>query len=60
MKTEVTCDCTTCGGRRALVPAALVYLALTKKGRHGLVHLAHDPNAVTGHAARLRCGVEAA
>jgi hypothetical protein len=57
--TEITCKCEICQGRKALVPDALAALTKTKAGRHGLVHLAHDPNAVTGAAARKRTGVQA-
>jgi len=39
---------------------ALSQVALTSEGRHGLVHLAHDPNRITGAAARLRTGVRPA
>lgn len=55
----VECKCVVCGGRRAQVPVALKTLAATAQGRHGLVHVAHDPNAVTGAAARRRTGVVA-
>jgi len=44
----------------AEVPMALSQVALTSEGRHGLVHLAHDPNRITGASARLRTGVRPA
>jgi len=40
---------------RAEVPAAL--LAQTKGKAHGWVHVAHDPNALTGAAARAATGI---
>ena len=41
----------------AMVPTNL--LAMVKGKTHGLVHMAHDPNALTGAACRARTGVEA-
>ena len=63
---RIVCNCKTCKtnaaatGRatlEAMVPENL--LAMVKGKTHGLVHMAHDPNAVTGEAARARTGVEA-
>lgn len=65
--TEIQCSCKTCNTNaatlgktlplRAEAPAVLV--AAVKGKVHGLVHMAHDPNPVTGHAARTRTGVKA-
>ena len=65
--TRVTCNCKTCmtnaqemgktAPLAAMVPTNL--LAMVKGKTHGLVHMAHDPNAVTGEAARVRTGVKA-
>lgn len=57
---KITCNCGHCQGRSAQIPAALAAVAKTKAGRHGLVHLAHDPHPITGEAARKQTGVEAA
>jgi hypothetical protein len=61
----VQCRCKTCKVNaaalglplplRAEVPTVL--LAQTNGKAHGWVHMAHDPNAVTGAAARARTGV---
>ena len=66
--TRVTCNCKTCKTNAAkmgvsaplaaMVPDTL--LAAVGGKRHGLVHMAHDPNAISGAAARARTGVVAA
>ena len=63
---EIECSCKVCRVNaealglplplRAEAPAALVAMV---KSAHGLVHVAHDPNDVTGAAARARSGVRA-
>jgi hypothetical protein len=63
----IKCNCKVCKANaaqlgvtaplRAEVPAAL--LAQTNGKAHGWVHMAHDPNAITGAAARQRTGVRA-
>ena len=65
--TEIQCSCKVCKANaaqlgltlplRAEAPAPLV--AAVKGKVHGLVHMAHDPNGVTGAAARARTGVRA-
>ena len=70
--TEIQCKCKICKSNaatlgltlplRAEVPAGnpvVAALLKTASGRHGLVHMAHDPNAVTGAAARANTGVRA-
>lgn len=64
-RVRITCNCKVCkanavrlgltGPLAADVPAAL--LATMGGKRHGLVHVAHDPNRVTGAAARLTLDV---
>jgi hypothetical protein len=64
---RITCNCKTCKANAttmgksaplaAMVPEAL--LTMVKGKTHGLVNMAHDPNAVTGEAARVRTGVKA-
>lgn len=64
---RIECNCKTCKTNAAtmgkgaplaaMVPASL--LAMVKGKTHGLVHMAHDPNALTGAAARARTGVQA-
>ena len=64
---RIACNCKTCKtnaaqiGRtaplEAMVPSGL--LDAMKGKTHGLVQMAHDPNALTGAAARARTGVEA-
>lgn len=59
----VECHCRICksnGVSAALLPAGLVYLTKTAKGRHNIVYIAHDPNAVTGAAVRARTGIRPA
>lgn len=65
MTQTITCTCGTCkangvAGKAVLIPTALSAVASTKQGRHGLVHMAFDTNAVTGAAARARTGVRPA
>jgi hypothetical protein len=65
--TAIQCQCKRCKANaeslgltiplRAEAPAALVAAVGGKV--HGLVHMAHDPNAITGAAARARTGVRA-
>lgn len=67
--TRIECKCKVCKDNAARlglplplaaeIPAALSAVARTAAGRHGLVHMAHDPHAVTGAAARARTGVRA-
>lgn len=67
--TRIECSCKTCKTNAATlgkplplaaeVPPALAAIARTAQGRHGLVHMAHDPNAITGAAARARTNVRA-
>jgi hypothetical protein len=64
---QIKCNCKLCKANaaqlgipaplRAEVPATL--LAQAKGKTHGWVHMAHDPNAITGAAARARTGVRA-
>ena len=64
------CSCKVCGvnaakiGKtlplRADVPARMVQAmsaTTDRKARHGLVYIAHDPNAVSGAAARKVTGI---
>jgi hypothetical protein len=65
---EITCKCADCKANAkrlgvevlgARVPEKLAWLTAKSTGRHGLVHMANDPNVVTGAAARAQTGVEA-
>lgn len=66
--TRIQCQCKVCKSNAATlglatplvadVPEHLaVMIGKTAAGRHGLVHMAYDPNAITGEAARIRTGV---
>lgn len=73
MAVEVTCTCETCtdNAKRlgkdvlgARVPDAFLKNlgrtksgALGKQSRHAVVHIANDPNKVTGEAVRDRTGI---
>lgn len=64
---EIKCNCKTCKANAALLGIAAplraeapqVLIDAVKGKVHGLVDMAHDPNAITGAAARARTGVRA-